>query len=58
MTYRTAGRTTKTTKSPVRRTKKTTVRNAKSRAPKSGRLFTVPVAGHRGTVPSAWYFGY
>ena len=62
MTYRTAGRTTKTRKTTTRkngttrRTTKTT-RKAKTATPKSGKTYSVPVNGRKGTVPSAWYFG-
>jgi hypothetical protein len=66
MTYRTAGRTTKTRRTTTRetatrkttRTRRTgrTTRTAKPRTPKSGQTFSVPV-GRKGTMPSAWYFG-
>jgi hypothetical protein len=72
MTYRTAGRTTKTRKTSTRTTtaRKTTkthrtakptrssrvARTTKTRTPKSGQTFSVPV-GRKGTMPSAWYFG-
>ncbi len=67
MTYRTAGRTVKTRKTTTRKTTKTRrttkttrtakpTRTTKTRTPKSGQTFSVPV-GRKGTVPSAWYFG-
>jgi hypothetical protein len=71
MTYRTAGRTTKTgtktaRKTAVRKavTRKVTktrraaksTRTTKSITPKPGQAFSVPV-GRKGVTPSAWYFG-
>ena len=40
---------------PARRTG--TSRTTKTRTPKNGKSFNVPVSGKRQTVPSAWYFG-
>ena len=68
MTARTATRTTgtgrtttrrTTTRPTTRRTKRTTrvARTSKSRTPKTGKLFAVPVNGKKTTYPSAWYFG-
>lgn len=66
MTYRTAGRTTKTRTKTARKTvtRKVTktrrtaksARTTKSVTPKPGQAFSVPV-GRKGTTPSAWYFG-
>jgi hypothetical protein len=61
MTYRTAGRTTKTSKTAAHKTTKSrrtaeTTRTTKTRTPKPGQTFSVPV-GRKGTTPSAWYFG-
>lgn len=72
MTYRTAGRTTKTARKTTARktvarkavTRKVTktrrtaksTRTTKAVTPKPGQAFSVPV-GRKGTTPSAWYFG-
>lgn len=61
MTYRTAGRTAKTRKTTTRKITKTrrtakSTRATKTRTPKPGQTFSVPV-GRKGTTPSAWYFG-